>query len=137
MLINLASALGLLLLVGALYGAAGVWVRARFGHRAVLALWLGMSAATAALGTARSAAAERGFRYQPARQHPAWMFALFAALLLLVLAPPTAALSRGEPERAPGAWALRAAVLVLPGLALALVVGVALDLGGVDFLPPR
>ena len=74
-------------------------------------------------------------RYQPSVHHPAWMFGLFAVLLLLALAPGAALLARR-------AWTARAAalgsaLLMLPGLLLAAVVGLALDLGGVNFLPPR
>lgn len=137
MLINLVSALVILILLGAGFGAVGARLRRR-GRGAVLSFWLITATLLAAAGTARNAAFERGFQFQPAREHPLWMFGLFSSMLLIVLAPASVMLMPDRAEqRSVGANARRGAVLVLPGLMLALVILFALDIGGVHFLPVR
>lgn len=136
MLVNLLSALVALLLIGAFVGAAGVWARRQFGATAVLALWIGTAIVVAALGTVRGASVQRAFSYQPARQHPLWMFGLFAAFFVVTLSVPAVAVSRGTAGSI-GRGARRGALLVVPGFVLALLFLIALDLGGVPFLPPR
>ena len=134
-LVSVLSGLATLLLLGAAFGATGVWARQRLGPRAVLALWVLSASVVAAVGTIRAARLERAFNYQPARQHPLWVFGLFAAFFLLALAPAAFSLARGD-ERSRGRGARRSALLVLPGLVIAILVGLALDISGVNFLPP-
>jgi hypothetical protein len=138
-LINSVVALGAVFLIGAAFGAAGAYLRRRFGRLAVPAFWLATTAALAAAGTARSASLERDlvFGYQPALRHPAWMFGLFGVSLFLILAPAAAMLVRRVATPTPSVAARRAALLVVPGLLIMLTVGLALDIAGVSFLPPR
>lgn len=136
MLSNVLSALAVLLLIGAAFGAAGVWTRDRFGPSAILPLWLGLPLALGAAGSVRSASVSGGLSYRPAQEHPAWMFLLFAVFLMLILAPGAVVIARGR-GRTLRAGAIHSALLVLPGIVIAILVGLALELGGVDFMPPK
>lgn len=135
MLLNAILAFIVLLLVAATFGALGASLRRR-GRFAVVALWVGLALSCAAAATARLAFQEVGFLYQPARTHPVWLGVLLAVWLLLTLAPGAAMLGWGR-VRSPGAAAARASLLVVPGFLLALGVGLALDVAGINFLPPR
>lgn len=136
MLITAISGFCVLLLLAAAFGAASARVRRTLGRRAVVALWLGAAALVAAAGTIRSIALQRDFSYQPARYHPLWTFGFFAAFLLVALAPSMLSLTRGI-ERSPSSGAIRALILIWPGLVIAMMLLLALDLGGIEFLPPR
>lgn len=135
MLINAVAALAALLILGAIFGAAGAHVRRRFGPGALLPLSVCLAAVVAGAMTVRGNRLERGMRYQPWTQHPLWMLGLYTAFLLVTLTPAAVMLGRAA-ERPTGASARRAALLVLPGLVLAVLALLALDISGVEFLPP-
>lgn len=135
MLFTALTALAMLLLIGPAFGAISVHLQRR-GPHAVLVLWVLLATVLAVVGTARVAAQQKAFAYQPARTHPAWMAILFTIWFLITLAPAAKSLAWGH-IRSSRSAAVHASVLVLPGFLFALLVGLALELAGINFLPTR
>jgi hypothetical protein len=137
---GLLFALGLLMGIGALFGAVTWHVGRQRGRATVLFGWLICTPLCAGLYAARVLQAQRSLGFPAERQRPLVVFAMFTIVLAFTLGLPALNVARrlrSAPELRTGAIARSSAGLAFVGIALALLATLVMDAMGVLASPVR
>lgn len=139
--LGFSSLLALLVLcaVGGLFTIAAAIVGRRFGRGALVPFWIGISIALGVAGTVRNLAVQRRLGLNLARINVPGLYLLLIVATLVILAVPTAGLSRRLTSDAIPRAAHRHFVAgvgwTFGGVLLTVVVALILDLANITFVP--